>query len=127
MRIKKILTDKRFYVIIAVLALVLLLMNFNQRMVLLSKLRGQEKVLVEEYASLQATQSALETQVAYANSDEAVEQWAREEGRMAQSGDVPIVLLPGSDESFQPTPTPTPEVVDRVEQWEIWRELFFGN
>lgn len=127
MRIKKILTDKRFYVIIAVLALVLLLMNFNQRMVLLSKLRGQEKVLVEEYASLQATQSALETQVAYANSDEAVEQWAREEGHMAQSGDVPIVLLPGSDESFQPTPTPTPEVVDRVEQWEIWRELFFGN
>ena len=43
MNIKKILTDKRFYVIIAVLAMVLLLMNFNQRMVLLSKLRGQEK------------------------------------------------------------------------------------
>jgi cell division protein FtsB len=125
--IKKILTDKRFYVIIAVLALVLLLMNFNQRMVLLSKLRGQEKVLMEEYTNLQATESALETQIAYANSDKAVEEWAREEGSMVQSGDVPIVLLPGSDESIQPTAIPTPEVVDRVERWEIWRELFFGN
>jgi cell division protein FtsB len=125
--IKKILTDKRFYVIIAVLVLVLLLMNFNQRMVLLSKLRGQEKVLVEEYANLQATQSALETQIAYANSDAAVEEWAREEGHMVQSGDVPIVLLPGSSVSLQPTSVPTPEVVDRVEQWEIWWELFFGD
>ena len=127
MNIKKILTDKRFYVIIAVLALVLLLMNFNQRMVLLSKLRGQEKVLMEEYTNLQATESALETQIAYANSDKAVEEWAREEGSMVQSGDVPIVLLPGSDESIQPTAIPTPEVVDRVERWEIWRELFFGD
>ncbi|MBG0784173.1 MAG: septum formation initiator family protein [Anaerolineaceae bacterium] len=127
MNIKKILTDKRFYVIIAVLVLVLLLMNFNQRMVLLSKLRGQEKVLVEEYANLQATQSALETQIAYANSDAAVEEWAREEGHMVQSGDVPIVLLPGSSVSLQPTSVPTPEVVDRVEQWEIWWELFFGD
>ena len=127
MNIKKILTDKRFYVIIAVLALVLLLMNFNQRMVLLSKLRGQEKVLVEEYANLQATQSALETQIAYANSDAAVEEWAREEGSMVQSGDVPVILLPGSGESIQPTPIPTPKVVDRVEQWEIWWELFFGD
>jgi cell division protein FtsB len=125
--IKKILTDKRFYVIIAVLALVLLLMNFNQRMVLLSKLRGQEKVLVEEYTNLQATESALETQIAYANSDKAVEEWAREEASMVQSGDVPIVLLPGSGESLQPTAVPTPEVVDRVERWEIWRELFFGD
>ena len=127
MNIKKILTDKRFYVIIAVLVLVLLLMNFNQRMVLLSKLRGQEKVLVEEYANLQATQSALETQIAYANSDAAVEEWAREEGHMVQSGDVPIVLLPGSGVSLQPTSVPTPEVVDPVEQWEIWWELFFGD
>jgi cell division protein FtsB len=125
--IKKILTDKRFYVIIAVLVLVVLLMNFNQRMVLLSKLRGQEKVLVEEYANLQATQSALETQIAYAHSDAAVEEWAREEGSMVQSGDVPIVLLPGSSESLQPTTIPTPEVIDRVEQWEIWWELFFGD
>lgn len=127
MNIKKILTDKRFYVIIAVLVLVVLLMNFNQRMVLLTKLRGQEKVLVEEYANLQATQSALETQIAYVNSDAAVEEWAREEGSMVQSGDVPIVLLPGSDESLQPTPIPTPEVVDRVEKWDIWWELFFGD
>ncbi len=127
MNIKKILTDKRFYVIIAVLVLVVLLMNFNQRMVLLSKLRGQEKVLVEKYANLQATQSALETQIAYANSDAAVEEWAREEGSMVQSGDVPIILLPDTSESLQPTAIPTPEVVDRVEQWEIWWELFFGD
>lgn len=127
MKINKILTDKRVYVIIAVLVLVLLLMNFNQRMVLLTKLRGQEKELIEEYSHLQATESALETQIAYANSDEAVEEWAREEAGMAQSGDIPIVLLPGSDEFIQPAPTTAPQTVDRVEQWEIWWELFFGD
>jgi len=123
---KKILKDKRFIVIVAVIILVLLFLNFNQRMVLLSKLRGQQKELTQEYAQLEATRSALETEIAYAKSDDAVEEWARQEAGMVQEGDVPIVLLPPSD----PVPTPTSQlevVVDEVKEWEIWWELFFGN
>lgn len=123
---KKILSDKRVIVVILVIILVFLLIDFNQRMVLLSKLRKQEKQLEFEYSQLEATRSALETQIAFANSDEAVEKWAREEGGMIQEGDIPIVLLPPSD-PIVPQTTREAVTVDEVDNWEIWRELFFGN
>ena len=123
---KKILTDKRVIVVVVILVLVLLLLNFNQRMVLLSKMRSQVKVLTEEYAELEATHASLQTQIAYADSDEAVEEWAREEAGMVQEGDVPIVIMPPAN------PVPTEQVetetpVDKVQKWEIWQELFFGD
>jgi cell division protein FtsB len=123
---KNILKDKRIIVVALVIILVLLLVDFNQRMVLLSKLRGQEKELNQRYSQLESTQTALEIELAYANSDQAVEKWAREEGGMVQEGDIPIVLLPPSG----PIPTQTPQptaVVEKVEEWQIWQELFFGN
>ena len=123
---KKILKDKRIIVVALVIILVFLLMDFNQRMVLLSKMRGQEKELSQEFENLQSTRSALEMQLAFSTSDIAVEKWAREEGGMVQEGDVPIVLLPPSG----PIPTKTPQqsaVVDEVENWQIWQELFFGD
>ncbi len=123
---KKILTDKRVIVVAVVAILVLLFMNFNQRMILLSKLRSQEKTLTLEFADLEATKFILETKVAGADSDEAVEEWAREEAGMVQDGDVPIVILPPS-EPLSPTPKPSTTTADQVEYWEIWRELFFGN
>ncbi len=123
---KKILTDKRLIVVVIVGILVVLLMNFNQRMVLLSKLRGQEKTLIVEFANLEATRIALETKVANAGSDEAVEKWAREEASMVQDGDIPIVLLPPS-EPVNTIPTQPAKVIDEVQRWEIWQELFFGD
>ena len=123
---KKILKDKRVIVILLVIVLVLLLMDFNQRMVLLSRLRRQEKELTQEYADLVATRDALKTELAYADSDEAVEKWAREEAGMIQPGDIPIVLLPPSTPMVT-QPTPKEETVDEVQTWEIWQELFFGD
>ena len=123
---KKILTDKRVIVVAVVVILVLLFMNFNQRMILLSRLRSQEKTLTVEFADLEATKFILETKVAGADSDEAVEEWAREEAGMVQDGDVPIVILPPST-PLLPTPNSSITTTDQVEYWEIWRELFFGN
>ena len=123
---KKILKDKRVIVVVLVIVLVLLLMDFNQRMVLLSRLRSQEKELTLEYAQMVATRDALKTELAYANSDEAVEAWAREEAGMIQDGDVPIILLPPATPAAIEPPQPT-EAVDEIGPWEIWRELFFGD
>jgi len=123
---KKILKDKRVIVVVLVVVLVLLLMDFNQRMVLLTRLRSQEKELTQEYANLESTRDALKTQLAFANSDEAVEKWAREEAGMIQEGDIPIVLLPPSTPiATEPPPQDEPE--NAVRTWEIWRELFFGD
>jgi len=123
---KKILKDKRVIVVVLVIVLVFLLMDFNQRMVLLSSLRSQEKELSEKYAQLESTRDALEAELVYANSDDAVEKWAREQAGMIQEGDIPIVLLPPSDPIIPEAPTQE-TTVDEVEKWEIWQELFFGN
>lgn len=123
---KKILKDKRILVIAVIIILVILFLDFNQRMILLSKLRGQERQLTQEYGQLVATANALKTEIANADSDQAVEEWAREEAGMIQDGDVPIVLLPPS-KTIVPTPTSSSVIVDEVETWEIWQELFFGD
>lgn len=123
---KKILKDKRVIVVVLVIVLVFLLMDFNQRMVLLSSLRSQEKELAVKYAQLESTRDALEAELVYANSDDAVEKWAREQAGMIQEGDIPIVLLPPSDPIIPEAPTQE-TTIDEVEKWEIWQELFFGN
>ena len=112
---KKILKDKRIIVVVIVIVLVLLLLDFNQRMVLLSKLRGQEKQLTQEYGQLLSTVEALKTEIVVANSDDAVEKWAREEAGMVQEGDIPIVLLPASDAiPNEPTPQPVYDPLTQV-------------
>ena len=123
---KKLLADKRLIVIIIVIILVFLLIDFNQRMVLLSNLRKQEKQLEQKYSQLQATRSSLEAELAHAGSDQAVEEWAREEGSMIQEGDIPIILLPPS-EAIVPDVTPQAIIVEDVQNWQIWQELFFGD
>jgi len=123
---KKIIKDKRVIVIALVVILVFLLMDFNQRMVLMSRLRRQEKGLIQVYADLESTRDNLKSEITYANSDEAVEEWAREEAGMIQEGDIPIVLLPQSAPVAKITKQPA-VVVDKVEKWEIWQELFFGE
>jgi len=87
---KKIIKDKRFIVIVLVIILVLLLMDFNQRMVLMTRLRKQEKRLVQVYADLESTRDTLKSEITYAHSDEVVEKWAREEAGMIQKGTYPL-------------------------------------
>jgi hypothetical protein len=68
----------------------------------------------------------MQTAVAYATSDKAVEDWARSEGHYQKPGDQPVVPLaqPGSEPviSTTPTPIPTPKP-----NWLVWQELFFGE
>jgi len=123
--IKKFLKDKR--VILAVLGIVLvLLVDFNQRMTLLTRLRREEKELTEYYSQLESTRTALEAELIYAQSDQAVERWAREDAMMIQPGDIPIVLLPPAEQ----VPTPSviePVIIEKIKKWEIWQALFLGD
>jgi hypothetical protein len=100
--------------------------DFNQRMSLLTRLRSQEKQLTERYAQLESTRMALETELLYIQSDEAIERWAREDAMMIQEGDIPIVLLPPAE----PIPTQAPSqpvIIEEIKKWQIWQELFFGD
>ena len=124
--IKKLLKDKRVIFAVLGIVLVLLLVNFNQRITLLTRLRRQEKELTEYYSHLESTRTALEAELIYAQSDQAVERWAREDAMMIQPGDIPIVLLPPAEQ----VPTPSviePVVIDKIQKWEIWQALFLGD
>ena len=103
-----------------------LLMDLFGRLTELSRLGSQRDDMVTEVFSLTGTLQALDTQVAYATSDVAVEDWARQEGHMVKSGDV--LIVPIQPESVTPmtylTPVPTAQ---SVSNWDIWWALFFGK
>ena len=124
--IKKILKDKRVIIIALAIVLVFLLIDFNQRMGLLTRLRRQEKELNQRYAQLESTRAALEYALEYAQSDKAVERWAREDAMMIQEGDIPFVFLAPS-EIIPFEQEEESAIVEKIKPWQIWRELFFQD
>jgi cell division protein FtsB len=117
---------KRIAVLGTIVILVLLMMDFNNRMGEYQRLKGQEEQVSAQVGNLQATEQTLKTQIAYATSDSAVEEWAREQGHMIQPGDVPIVPLapPNSTPPVTTLVAPTPEPVSN---WQVWQTLFLGK
>ena len=117
---------RRILVFAGIFILMLMVIDFNTRLENLNRLNDQREVMRTKATQSIQTQVALQTEVAYANSDQAVEDWARSEGHYAQPGDQPVVPLglPGSEPviSATPTPMPTPKP-----NWLIWQELFFGD
>jgi cell division protein FtsB len=90
------------------------------------RLTNERSQMTARIENLGSTEVALQTQIAYAESDKAVEEWARTYERMVQPGDQ--VIIPISPQDVTPeinylaTPTPSQE-----KNWQIWWELFFGE
>ncbi|GAB4401534.1 MAG: hypothetical protein OHK0052_25030 [Anaerolineales bacterium] len=117
----------RTVVIIFLLAvLTLLIMDFNSRMETLRRLSSERDQVAQQVTQLAQTQQVLETQIAYANSDEAVRAWAYEQGGMAAPGDVLVQPLPPFDSTPQPV-VRAPLPPQQYENWEYWWALFFDN
>ena len=112
--------------IIGLVVMTFMVMDFNSRMSELRRLRDERDVVAEQATNLVMTQSHLETQIAYATSEQAVLEWAYQEGRMTREGDILIVPLPPGEATTFATVdvTPTAEVVD---PWRIWWALFFDR
>ena len=125
-RLKKInLKDRRIIIVGVIIIVVLLMMDFNSRMVLLLRLNDERDVLKTEVASLELTKISYEEKVIYATSEAALEQWAREEARMIEQGDIPIIAIAPVGKPPVITPQP-PSSTEPLNRWQIWRELFFG-
>jgi len=117
---------KQIFIFLGLAVLILMVMDFNSRMAELTRLRAQQERELLTINHLVATQIHLETQIAYATSEPAVEAWARQEGRLIRDGDVPVVPLPG--EAFAPTATPPPQhALEDLSNWQAWVEWFFNN
>jgi|SRR5919109_976290 hypothetical protein len=117
---------RRVAVMIGILALVFIVLEFNRRLEELNMLNRQNELVQAQATQAIQTQIALQTRVAYAGSNVAVEEWARTDGHYIQDGDLPVVPLgqPGSAPIVVNTPTPVPT---QPANWEVWWDLFFGE
>jgi hypothetical protein len=113
-----------------ILALILviaafLVMDFNSRMTELKHLEAEKEVVQEHLNSRLSTKSALTTQIAHANSDMAVIEWAYQ-NHMAREGDIPVI--PIEINQATPTPTPRPSVTPtEMNNFQEWLSLFFDR
>jgi hypothetical protein len=112
--------------VIGLVVLSLLVMDFNNRMVELRRLSDKREDVAIEATDLMYTQVYLETQIAYATSEAAVNEWAYEEGHMVREGENLVIPLeyPGftPEVTFVPTTTPEPE-----SNFQIWFSLFLES
>lgn len=117
---------RRVLVLIGILALVFIVLEFNRRLEELNMLNRQNQMIQTQATQAVQTQFALQTQVAYAGSTAAVEEWARIDGHYIRDGDLPVVPVgqPGAAPIEAHTPTPLPT---RAANWQVWWDLFFGE
>lgn len=111
---------------VGIAILILIVIEFNARLDELNRLSGEANIYRTQATQAMQTQNALGTQVAYASSDAAVEQYAREENHMIQDGDIPGVPYGTEDGTVISTPTPVPTSTP-MPNWQVWWNLFFGG
>jgi cell division protein FtsB len=117
---------RQLFLGLAVIVLLVLLLDLNNRVGELYTLTRQRDQMRTNVVVLQSTENTLRKQIAYATSESAVEEWARQDNSYSQPGDK--VIIPLAQPGFTPMPTvqPTPTTVV-LENWEIWSLLFLGE
>lgn len=116
---------RNIVIILGLFLAVVLLVDFNRRMEELDRLTSQLNAVRAEATAVIQTQIALASQLAYATSDVAVEEWGYQ-NKMVRPDEHPVVVVPGANV----TPAPEPTLVSQPEEqpnWRIWWELFFGS
>ncbi len=117
---------RRIGVIVVIVILAFMVLDFNARLEDLN--RQTELVRVQRIQATQSiqTQVSLQTQVAYAQSDQAVEDYARGEAHMIKDGEIPAVPVGVPNTTPAPTNTPTPAPTP-IPNWQTWWDLMFGQ
>jgi hypothetical protein len=116
---------RNILIVLGLFIAVVLLVDFNRRMEELNLLTTNLEAVRAEGTTVMQTQAALVTQVAYATSDEAVEEWAYKNG-WVRVGEHPVKLLPDGSVSETPEP-PLVTQTESLPNWRTWWELFFGD
>ncbi|HEY60555.1 MAG TPA: hypothetical protein G4N92_07735 [Anaerolineae bacterium] len=116
----------QFVFIFLIVIFFFMLIGLNSRLSEYFRLSMYQDQMETKVYSLQSTEIALKTQIAFATSDYAVEAWARSEGHLALPGDNVIIPLPLDIQTPQYLSTPT-AFLSQAEKWRVWWELFFGE
>jgi hypothetical protein len=117
---------RTFFLIGFLVIVVIWMIVFGGRIADLNRLSEEYEQAQLTISALTATTGALSTEVIWAGSDAAVEEWAYEDGKLIREGDhrVAIVPLVGTPAPATPVPTPIPEPQNL---FRVWWELFFST
>jgi hypothetical protein len=111
--------SKKAATAVGVLLLLVLAVDFNSRMVHMLELRGEMEVEQARLEELLAREEVLRQAIEFAESDEAIDSWAREENWMALEGDV--VVVPISDGTvIQEEKVIEVEPQEYLSNWDAW-------
>jgi cell division protein FtsB len=125
--VKRLHYDKKQIVIFMLIVIfIFMLFGLNSRLSDLFRLSDQRDIMQTKVIAMKNTEIALQTQITFATSDLAVEAWARDQGHMAQPGDVIIVPLSpvGITQQADYLPKPT---LNGNSNLKIWWDLFFAK
>jgi cell division protein FtsB len=111
---------------VLIVAGILILGDLNRRMGDARRLERDASALETEVAAQAEENVRLQTQVAEANSEALVREWAHGDGGLIEKGEVLVVPLPPPEETPAPMPTPTP-VLEEPSNWQVWWALLFGE
>jgi cell division protein FtsB len=105
---------------------------FAQQLRLAQDLREEIAELEQAVATQEAIAAYLTATLEYVQTDTYVEEWAREEARMAKPGEV-VVIPVGTLEAANPPATPEAQpqgdaaaIPEDKPFWVVWWEAFFG-
>jgi len=116
---------RQVFIAVGLVVLIVMIVDLNRRMEALNRLSSQLDTVRAQGTQVMQTQDSLVTEVAFAASTQAVEEWAYTQGRWVRSGENLIGVMPAGN--ITPTPQPAPLQTDQaVPNWRIWWELFFG-
>jgi len=125
-RIKIPFDIKKIGLVFVAIILFLLVMDLNSRLTELSRMTSQRDQAATVVAQLEGTLGVLKTQVEFARSEGAVEEWAYSEGKMVRPGENLIIPLSPPGTTPQPVLLPT-QIVETIQNWEIWMALILGK
>ena len=111
---------RRIILVIGAGALLVVVLHLNSRMLQKVQLQGERDAVLARVEELQAVEAEFDRKIAYARSEDIVDQWAREQNWMQQEGDFVIALLGGGD----PPPQEMTELYvsdPELENWDTWR------
>ena len=118
---------KRVILTAGAVFLILLVVDFNARLEALNKLEKQAELTYSEATQVAATKVVLQTRVAYAGSDQIIEDEARGNDHMNQDGDHTVIIIGQGDASTVTEPEPTITPATPRSNWDLWMEILFGN